>query len=61
MAQKPEEEAREEIDRLLAEDGWAAAERERLNQKKDELRRMVRPNAECSAVAKDCLLQSNIR
>jgi len=36
------------------------ADRERLNQKKEELRRMVRPEAEFSAVAKDCLLKSNI-
>lgn len=37
------------------------ADRERLNQKKEELRRMVRPEAEFSAVAKDCLMKSNIR
>lgn len=36
------------------------ADRERLNQKKEELRRMVRPEAEFSAVAKDCLVKSNI-
>lgn len=36
------------------------ADRERLNQKKQELRRMVRPEAEFSAVAKDCLVKSNI-
>ena len=36
------------------------ADRERLNQKKEELRRMVRPEAAFSAVAKDCLLKSNI-
>ena len=35
-------------------------DRERLNQKKEELRRMVRPEAEFSAVAKDCLVKSNI-
>jgi len=37
-----------------------SADRERLNQKKEELRRMVRPEAEFSAVAKDCLVKSNI-
>ena len=37
-----------------------AADRERLNQKKDELRRMVGVEAEFSAVAKSCLLKSNI-
>jgi len=37
-----------------------AADRERLNQKKDELRRMTRPDSEFSAVAKDCLVKSNI-
>jgi hypothetical protein len=36
------------------------AERERLNQKKEELRTMVRPESEFSAVAKACLLKSNI-
>ncbi len=36
------------------------ADRERLNQKKEELRRMVRPEAEFSAVAKDCLAKTNI-
>jgi hypothetical protein len=37
-----------------------AADRERLNQKKEELRRMVRVESEFSAVAKDCLVKSNI-
>jgi hypothetical protein len=37
-----------------------AADRERLNQKKEELRRMVRAESEFSAVAKDCLLKTNI-
>lgn len=37
-----------------------SADREHLNQKKEELRRMVKPEAEFSAVAKDCLLKSNI-
>lgn len=36
------------------------AERERLNLKKEELRRMVRAESEFSAVAKDCLVKSNI-
>lgn len=36
------------------------ADRERLNQKKEELRRMVRPESEFSAVAKDCLMKCNI-
>ncbi len=36
------------------------ADRERLNQKKEELRRMVRPESEFSAIAKDCLMKSNI-
>jgi hypothetical protein len=36
------------------------ADRERLNQKKDELRRMVRPESEFSAIAKDCLVKTNI-
>lgn len=36
------------------------ADRERPNQKKEELRRMVRPEAEFSAIAKDCLVKSNI-
>jgi hypothetical protein len=36
------------------------ADLERLNQKKEQLRRMVRPEAEFSAVAKDCLMKSNI-
>lgn len=36
------------------------AERERLNRNKEELRSMVRPEAEFSAVAKACLLKSNI-
>lgn len=35
-------------------------ERERLNRNKLELRRMVQPEAEFSAVAKACLLKSNI-
>jgi hypothetical protein len=37
-----------------------AADRERLNQKKEELRRMVRAESEFSAVVKDCLVKSNI-
>lgn len=36
------------------------ADRERLNQKKEELRRMARPESEFSAVAKNCLVKSNI-
>lgn len=36
------------------------ADRERLNQKKEELRRLILPEAEFSAVAKDCLMKSNI-
>jgi hypothetical protein len=36
------------------------ADRAYLNQKKEELRRMVRAEAEFSAVAKNCLLKSNI-
>lgn len=36
------------------------AERERLNRKKEELRKMVRPTAEFSAVARACLLKSNL-
>lgn len=36
------------------------AERERLNRNKDELRTLVRPESEFSAVAKACLLKSNI-
>lgn len=36
------------------------ADREGLIQKKDELRRMVRPESEFSAVAKNCLVKSNI-
>jgi hypothetical protein len=36
------------------------ADRERLNEKKEELRRMVRPESEFSAVAKNCLVKSNI-
>jgi len=36
------------------------ADRERLNQKKEELRRMVRPESEFSSVAKDCLMKSNV-
>jgi len=37
-----------------------AAEFDRLNQKKEELRRMVRPESEFSAVARTCLAKSNI-
>lgn len=36
------------------------ADRERLIRRKEELRRMVRPDSEFSAVAKDCLMKSNI-
>lgn len=36
------------------------ADRATLLQKKEELRRMVKPESEFSAVAKDCLLKSNI-
>jgi hypothetical protein len=36
------------------------AERERLNRNKEELRTMLRPESEFSAVAKDCLVKSNI-
>jgi len=36
------------------------AERERLNRNKEELRTMVLPASEFSAVAKACLLKSNI-
>jgi hypothetical protein len=36
------------------------ADQERLNRKKEELRRMVRAESEFSAVAKDCLLKTNI-
>jgi hypothetical protein len=36
------------------------ADRERLNLKKEELRRMVRAESEFSAIAKDCLVKSNI-
>ena len=35
-------------------------ERERLNRNKEELRTMVQPDSEFSAVAKDCLVKSNI-
>lgn len=37
------------------------AERDRLNQRKEELRRMIKPEAEFSSVAKTCLLKSNIK
>lgn len=36
------------------------ADLERLNHKKEQLRSMVQPEAEFSAVAKDCLLKTNI-
>lgn len=36
------------------------ADRERLNQKKEQLRSMVQPEAEFSAVAKVCLMKTNI-
>ncbi len=38
----------------------AAAERDRLSVRTDELRRMVRPEFEFSSVARECLMKSNI-
>jgi hypothetical protein len=45
---------------LQLEQAPGPADRQRLNDKKEELRAMTRPEAEFSSVAKVCLLKSNI-